>query len=71
MASFSGELRALASPMTDIRRDLHQHLELGFQEIRTVEMVAQPLHRLRHTMRNDVIGPSNGGRRGSSRFVPT
>ena len=36
-------IRAFADDLTAIRRDLHQHPELGFQEVRTAGIVAEKL----------------------------
>ncbi len=41
-----GDAEALADQLTAWRRDLHQHPELGFQEMRTASIVAQSLRDL-------------------------
>ncbi|HEV8255604.1 MAG TPA: amidohydrolase, partial [Casimicrobiaceae bacterium] len=39
-------LRTQHTELTALRRDLHAHPELGFEEHRTVEVVTGELHRL-------------------------
>lgn len=51
MANISGEVRALAPTMIGVRRDFHQHPELGFQEVRTSGIVARHLEKLGYTVR--------------------
>ncbi|MBX3011142.1 MAG: amidohydrolase [Caldilineaceae bacterium] len=43
---FLADAEALADELTAIRRDLHMHPELGFQEVRTAGIVANHLHEL-------------------------
>src|SRR5512143_2078037 len=43
MANISPEVKALSTPMAELRRDLHRHPELGFQEVRTSGIVAKSL----------------------------
>ena len=55
--------------LIDIRRDLHTHPELAFQEVRTAGVVARELQRLGITCRtgvggHGVVGEINGGRPG-------
>jgi amidohydrolase len=45
---------ALAPELSDIRRDLHAHPELSFQEIRTAEVVAERLRELGYDVRTGV-----------------
>ncbi len=45
---------ALGPDLTAIRRDLHRHPELGFQEVRTAGLVAERLRRLGLTPRTGV-----------------
>src|SRR6476620_5492733 len=40
---FLAEAQELAEELVSIRRDLHKHPELGFQEIRTARIVAERL----------------------------
>src|SRR5512147_2235807 len=40
MANISEEVRRISPAITAIRRDLHQHPELGFHEVRTAGIVA-------------------------------
>jgi len=69
MMNISPEVKAGASTMTDIRRDLHQHPELGFQEVRTAGIVARRLSQLGYTVRTGlgktgVTGILRGGKPG-------
>jgi amidohydrolase len=71
MANISQEVKAVAPTMTDIRRDLHQHPELGFQEVRTAGIVARRLTQLEYTVRTGlgktgVIGFLRGGKPGKT-----
>ncbi len=43
---FLAEAQALAGELVAIRRDLHMHPELGFQEVRTARIVAEQLSAL-------------------------
>lgn len=45
MVSTIAALQAKAEPYTALRRDIHQHPELGYQEFRTSELVAERLQR--------------------------
>jgi metal-dependent amidase/aminoacylase/carboxypeptidase family protein len=45
MIVISPDVRTLTSDLVALRRDLHQHPELGYQEVRTSGVVAD---RLRH-----------------------
>ena len=51
MANISSEVKALSTPMTELRRDFHRHPELGFQEVRTAGIVAERLKSLGYTVR--------------------
>ncbi len=71
MAHISQEVSALAATMTDIRRDLHQHPELGFQEVRTAGIVARRLTQLGYAVRTGlgqtgVTGFLKGGKPGKT-----
>lgn len=50
------ELEDLFPTMVDIRRDLHQHPELSFQEVRTAKKIADYLTELGIEVRTDVGG---------------
>ncbi len=71
MANISDAVRGLAPAMVDIRRDLHRHPELGFQEVRTAGMVARRLEELGYTVRTGlgrtgVTGFLKGGKAGKT-----
>jgi amidohydrolase len=71
MANISAEVRALSSTMIEIRRDLHQHPELGFQEVRTSGVVAKRLTNSGFTVRTSlgktgVTGFLKGGKPGKT-----
>ena len=71
MMNISPAVKAAASTMTDIRRDLHQHPELGFQEVRTAGIVARRLGQLGYTVRTGlgktgVTAHLKGGRPGKT-----
>jgi metal-dependent amidase/aminoacylase/carboxypeptidase family protein len=46
MADYLGEAQAHFEFTRSIRRDLHRHPELGFQEVRTAGVVARSLSEL-------------------------
>src|SRR5688572_17634665 len=46
MTPFLAEAQELAEDLVAIRRDLHMHPELGFQEVRTARIVAEQLSAL-------------------------
>src|SRR5439155_25885709 len=63
------EVRRLEPSLSETRRTLHQHPELGFQEVRTAALVADRLHALGLEVRAavaqaGVVGPLRGGRPG-------
>jgi len=71
MASVSGEVASRIPKITELRRDLHQHPELGFQEVRTAEIVARRLAELGYTVRTGlgktgVTGVLKGGKPGKT-----
>jgi amidohydrolase len=51
MVDISAAVRAIAPAMIDLRRDLHAHPELGFQEARTAGIIAERLRALGYTVR--------------------
>jgi amidohydrolase len=71
MPAVSPEVRALAPDLIALRRDLHRHPELGFQEVRTAGIVAERLRALGYTVRTGigktgVTGFLAGGRPGKT-----
>lgn len=67
----SPEVKALSAEMTSLRRDLHAHPELGFQEVRTAGIIAKRLTGLGYTVRTGlgktgVTGLLKGGRSGKT-----
>ena len=63
MANISPPVEALVPDMIALRRDLHRHPELGFQEVRTARIVAERLRALGYTVRTGV------GRTGVTGFL--
>ncbi|MBK9713980.1 MAG: amidohydrolase [Kouleothrix sp.] len=68
-APFLDEAEALRDQLVAIRRDLHMHPELGFQEIRTARIVAERLGELGYEVmsgvgRTGVVGLLAGGQPG-------
>jgi amidohydrolase len=66
---FSAEAQELSQRLISWRRDLHQHPELGFQEVRTAAIVAQHLKELGLEVRTGVgrtgvVALLHGGRPG-------
>ena len=64
--SFLADAQALAEELTAIRRDLHMHPELGFQEFRTAGIVAEQLNELGYEVitgvgQTGVVGLLQGG----------
>jgi amidohydrolase len=51
MARISPEVKQIAADIIEMRRDLHRHPELGFQEVRTAGIVAKRLSDLGYTVR--------------------
>ncbi|HYL80448.1 MAG TPA: hypothetical protein VEU07_06520 [Candidatus Acidoferrum sp.] len=71
MATISGEVTRLGPAMIELRRDLHQHPELGFQEVRTAAAVARRLGELGYSVRTGlgktgVTGLLRGGKAGKT-----
>ena len=71
MPTISEEVRGLCPAMIGLRRDLHQHPELGFQEVRTAAVVARRLGELWYAVRTGlgktgVTGFLRGGRPGKT-----
>ena len=67
----SPEVKALSAEMTSLRRDLHAHPELGFQEVRTAGLIAKRLTELGYTVRTGlgktgVTGLLRGGKPGKT-----
>jgi amidohydrolase len=68
-ARFLADAQALAEQMTAVRRDLHAHPELGFQEVRTARIVAEQLARLGYEVvtgvgKTGVVGLMGGAKAG-------
>ena len=71
MMEISSEVKALSAEMTSLRRDLHAHPELGFQEVRTAGIIAERLTVLGYTVRTGlgktgVTGLLRGGKPGKT-----
>ena len=71
MMNISPEVKALSAEMTSLRRDLHAHPELGFQEVRTAGIIAKRLTELGYTVRTGlgktgVTGLLKGGKPGKT-----
>ncbi len=71
MAHISPEVTALRSTLIPLRRDLHQHPELGYQEVRTAGLIAGRLEQLGYRVRTGlgktgVTGFLQGGRPGKT-----
>jgi amidohydrolase len=68
-ARFLADAQALADEMVAIRRDLHAHPELGFQEVRTARIVADQLDALGYEVvtgvgKTGVVALMSGGKAG-------
>jgi amidohydrolase len=71
VAAISEAVQQQVAGMLELRRDLHRHPELGFQEVRTAEVVAERLGRLGCTVRTGlgktgVVGLLPGGKPGKT-----
>jgi amidohydrolase len=68
-APFLADAEAMSEELTAIRRDLHTHPELGFQEVRTASIVAEKLNALGYEVqagvgKTGVVGLLQGGQPG-------
>jgi amidohydrolase len=54
MANISAAVEGLVPNLIALRRDLHKHPELGFQEVRTAGIVADRLARLGYTVKTGI-----------------
>lgn len=66
---FLADAEALSDDIVAVRRDLHMHPELGFQEVRTARMVAERLGALGYEVvtgvgKTGVVGLMSGGQPG-------
>ncbi|HMP42556.1 MAG TPA: M20 family metallopeptidase, partial [Roseiflexaceae bacterium] len=66
---FVAEAEAMAEKIVAIRRDLHMHPELGFQEVRTARIVAEELNALGYEVttgvgKTGVVGLMSGAKAG-------
>src|SRR5919199_1122717 len=66
---FLAEAQSLQEELVAIRRDLHMHPELGFQEVRTARIVAEKLGTLGYEVvtgvgKTGVVGLLSGGEPG-------
>jgi len=71
MPNISPEVQAVSKDLVTLRRDLHAHPELGFQEVRTAGIVADRLRALGYTVRTGlgktgVTGFLRGGKPGKT-----
>jgi len=48
------QAKSIASDLIEMRRDLHRHPELAFQEVRTAEMVAEALNDLGYRVQTEI-----------------
>jgi amidohydrolase len=71
MINISPEVQALIPDMIELRRDLHRHPELGYQEVRTAGLVTERLRALGYTVKTGfgktgVTGFLKGGKPGKT-----
>ena len=68
MGTALADLQALAADFTAVRRDIHRHPELGYQEFRTSDLVAQRLEQWGYQVKRGLGGTGVVGqlRRGSA-----
>lgn len=71
MPNISHEVQAVSKELVTLRRDLHAHPEIGFQEVRTAGIVADRLRALGYTVRTGlgktgVTGFLRGGKPGKT-----
>ncbi len=74
MPNISPEVHAVSKELVALRRDLHAHPELGFQEVRTAGIVAERLRALGYTVRTGlgktgVTGLLRGGKPGKTVLI--
>jgi amidohydrolase len=74
MATISPEVQRLVPGLVALRRDLHRHPELGYQEVRTAGIVAERLRGLGYTVKTGlgttgVTGFLAGGRAGKTLLI--
>ena len=76
MANISKQVDALLSRAIELRRDLHAHPEIGFQEVRTSGLIAARLRKLGYAVRTGlgktgVTGFLRGARPGKTLLIRT
>ncbi len=76
MPTISDEVVALRPRLIELRRGLHQHPELGFQEVRTSGLIARRLAELGYAVRTGlgktgVTGFLAGARSGGTVLIRT
>jgi amidohydrolase len=71
VATISPPVSAVRERLSALRRDLHQHPELGFQEVRTASLIAARLAELGYTVRTGLGKTGVTGRLAGGRPGPT
>ena len=71
MPNISAEVQTSFPGLVELRRDLHRHPELGFQEVRTAGLIARRLEELGYTVRTGfgktgVVAFMKGGKPGKT-----